>query len=192
MALLSRQQLLEMGFAEVGDPVFISDKASFYGCSRIRLGHHVRIDDFAVLSAGEGGITIGNYIHIAVYSSLIGAGAIRIEDFANISSRVSVYSSSDDYSGETMTNPMVPDAYKAVQHAPVLIERHVIIGAGTVILPGVTLQEGAAVGALSLVNQDCAAFGIYAGVPAVWRKARSKQLQALEASLELSQPAKSL
>lgn len=192
MALLSRQQLLEMGFAEVGDPVFISDKASFYGCSRIRLGHHVRIDDFAVLSAGEGGITIGNYIHIAVYSSLIGAGAIRIEDFANISSRVSVYSSSDDYSGETMTNPMVPDAYKAVQHAPVLIGRHVIIGAGTVILPGVTLQEGAAVGALSLVNQDCAAFGIYAGVPAVWRKARSKQLHALEASLELSQPAKLL
>lgn len=192
MTLLSRQQLLEMGFAEVGDPVFISDKASFYGCSRIRLGHHVRIDDFAVLSAGEGGITIGNYIHIAVYSSLIGAGAIRIEDFANISSRVSVYSSSDDYSGETMTNPMVPDAYKAVQHAPVLIGRHVIIGAGTVILPGVTLQEGAAVGALSLVNQDCAAFGIYAGVPAVWRKARSKQLLALEASLELSQPAKLL
>jgi len=192
MALLSRQQLLEMGFAEVGDPVFISDKASFYGCSRIRLGHHVRIDDFAVLSAGEGGITIGNYIHIAVYSSLIGAGAIRIEDFANISSRVSVYSSSDDYSGETMTNPMVPDAYKAVQHAPVLIGRHVIIGAGTVILPGVTLQEGAAVGALSLVNQDCAAFGIYAGVPAVWRKARSKQLLALEASLELSQLAKLL
>lgn len=192
MAQLSRQQLLEMGFAEVGDPVFISDKASFYGCSRIRLGHHVRIDDFAVLSAGEGGITIGNYIHIAVYSSLIGAGAIRIEDFANISSRVSVYSSSDDYSGETMTNPMVPDAYKAVQHAPVLIGRHVIIGAGTVILPGVTLQEGAAVGALSLVNQDCAAFGIYAGVPAVWRKARSKQLLALEASLELSQPAKLL
>ena len=82
MALLSRQQLLEMGFAEVGDPVFISDKASFYGCSRIRLGHHVRIDDFAVLSAGEGGITIGNYIHIAVYSSLIGAGTIYVDDFA--------------------------------------------------------------------------------------------------------------
>lgn len=180
MALLSRQQLLEMGFAEVGEPVFISDKASFYGCNRIRLGHHVRIDDFAVLSAGEGGITIGNYIHIAVYSSLIGAGSIRIEDFANISSRVSVYSSSDDYSGESMTNPMVPDGYKAVQHAPVTIGRHVIIGAGTVVLPGVTLHEGAAVGALSLVNQDCAAFGIYAGVPAIWRKTRSKQLLKAE------------
>jgi galactoside O-acetyltransferase len=180
MALLSRQQLLEMGFAEVGDPVFISDKASFYGCSRIRLGHHVRIDDFAVLSAGEGGISIGNYIHIAVYSCLIGAGGIHIDDFANISSRVSVYSSSDDYSGETMTNPMVPDAYKAVQHAPVLIGRHVIIGAGTVVLPGVTLADGVAIGALSLVNQDCASFGIYAGVPAVWRKDRSQQLLATE------------
>lgn len=180
MALLTREQLLAMGFANIGDPVFISDKASFYGCSRISIGSHVRIDDFAVLSAGEGGIEIGSYIHIAVYSSLIGAGKISLADYCNISSRVSIYSSSDDYSGATMTNPMVPDQYKAVQHAPVTLEKHVIVGCGTVILPGVTMHEGAAAGALSLINRDCQQFSIYAGQPARFIKARSSELMMLE------------
>lgn len=183
MALLSREQLNAMGFAAVGDKVFISDKASFYGCSRIRIGNNVRIDDFVVISAGSGGIELGDYIHIAVFSSLIGAGAIRIADFANISSRVAIYSSSDDYSGATMTNPMVPDEFKAVQHADVVIGKHVIIGSGTVVLPGVTLHEGAAVGALSLVNRDLPAFKICAGVPVKVLKNRETKLLDLEKQL---------
>ena len=68
--------------------------------------------------------------------------------------------------GATMTNPTVPDEYKNVNHAEVVIGRHVIIGCGSVILPGVTLEEGVAVGALSLIRSDCAAFGIFAGNPA--------------------------
>lgn len=52
---------------------------------------------------------IGNYIHIAVYSSLIGSGRITLMDYSNISSRVSIYSSNDDYSGNYMSNPMVPE-----------------------------------------------------------------------------------
>lgn len=184
MALLTREQLSAMGFVSIGESVFISDKASFYGCSRITIGNHVRIDDFAVLSAGEGGIELGNYIHIAVYSSLIGAGKISLADYCNISSRVSIYSSSDDYSGATMTNPMVPDQYKAVQHAPVTLEKHVIVGCGSVILPGVTMFEGAAAGALSLVNRDCKSFSVYAGQPARLIKARKIDLIALAQHFE--------
>ncbi|MEX8500199.1 acyltransferase, partial [Leptothrix ochracea] len=155
MALLSREALEALGFAALGEDVRISERASIYGAARIRLGSHVRIDDFCVLSAGAGGIEIGNYIHIAVYTSLIGAGAIRLHDFCNLSSRVSIYASSDDYSGEFMTNPMVPTDYTGVTHAPVTLGRHVIVGCGSVLLPGVTLHEGVAIGALSLVNRDC-------------------------------------
>jgi len=165
MAFLSREALVSMGFAGLGDDVMISEKASIYGASRIAIGHHVRIDDFCVLSAGAGGIAIGDFIHIAVYTSLIGAGAIVLEDFTNISSRVSIYSSNDDYSGSSMSNPMVPDAYKNVVNAPVTLGRHVIIGSGSVILPGVKLEDGVAIGALSLVKQNCEAFGVYAGNP---------------------------
>lgn len=178
--MLSREAVEALGFSKVGENVQISDRASFYGVNRIALGSHVRIDDFCVLAAGEGGVLIGNYVHIAVGSSLIGAGKITLSDFSGLSSRISVYSSSDDYSGVSLTNPTVPSEYTGVIHSDVFLGKHVIVGAGSVILPGVVLEEGVAVGALSLVNKRCEAFGIYAGNPVKRIKERRRDLLALE------------
>ena len=150
-----------------------------YGASRISLGSNVRIDDFCVLSTGMSGISIGSHVHIGVCSSLIGAGRITLSDFCNVSSRVAIYSSNDDYSGATLTNPTVPSEYTGVTHADVFLGKHVIVGSGSVILPGVTLEEGVAVGALSLVRNRCEA-GIYAGNPARRIKARKRDLLELE------------
>ena len=180
MPQLSQRAIEAMGFASVGENVRLSDRASFYGANKIVLGHNARVDDFCVLSAGEGGIFIGDYVHIAVYSSLIGAGKIVLSDFCNLSSRVAIYSSSDDYSGATLTNPTVPSSYTGVIHADVILEKHVIVGCGSVILPGSVLEEGAAVGALSLVKQRCEAFGIYAGNPVRRIKERKRDLLRLE------------
>lgn len=180
MATLDRETLEGMGFASVGENVVISDRASFYNCAKISLGNNVRIDDFCVLSAGEGGITIGSYVHVAVYSSLIGNALIKLEDFSGVSSRVSIFSSNDDYSGKYMTNPTVPSMYTNVSEAPVIVKRHVIIGAGSIVLPGVTLHEGASVGALSLVKKDCEAFCTYFGLPAKKVGRRSKRLLEVE------------
>lgn len=183
MTVLDREALERLGFARLGDNVLVSDRASLYNCTNIALGNNVRIDDFCVLSAGAGGITIGNNIHVAVYSSLIGAGKITLSDFCNVSSRVSIYSSSDDYSGAAMTNPMVPPQYTGVIHSDVFVGRHVIIGCGAVILPGVTLEDGVAIGALSLVQETCKAFQIYAGTPARFIKERKRDLLVLERAL---------
>jgi len=182
MAMLPREMIEKMGFSSVGENVQISDRASFYNTSKISLGSHVRIDDFCVLSAGSEGISIGNYIHIAVYSSLIGAGKIVLSDYCNLSSRVSIYSSNDDYSGSAMTNPTLPSQYSDVTHAEVFLGKHVIVGCGSVILPSVTLGEGVAIGALSLVTKDCDTFGIYAGNPARRIKERKRDLLELERS----------
>ena len=180
MGLLAREQIEEMGFKSVGADVRLSDKASYYNCKNIEIGNNVRVDDFCVLSAGEGGIEIGSNIHIAVYSSLIGAGKILLRDFSNISSKVAIYSSSDDYSGEFMTNPMVPAEFTNVEQAAVHVGRHVIIGSGSVILPGVILEDGVAIGALSLVTKSCSEFGIYSGIPAKFLKERKRDLLKLE------------
>lgn len=180
MAFLNPEQLASMGFASVGCNVLISDKASFYQPEKIKIGNHVRIDDFCVLSAGEGGIEIGNFIHIAVYTSLIGRGKICLHDFCNLSSKVAIYSSNDDYTGEYMTNPMVPSEFTGVRHANVTLEKHVIVGSGSIVLPGITLHEGVAIGALSVIQKDCQAFGIYAGNPAKRIKERKKNLLQLE------------
>ena len=187
MAMLSREAIESMGFARVGNNVQISDRASLYGCARMTIGSNVRVDDFCVLSAGAGGISIGQYVHIAVNASLIGAGKIALSDFCNISSRVSIYSSNDDYSGATMTNPTVPSQYTGVTHADVFLGRHVIVGSGSVILPGVRLEDGVAVGALSLVSKSCKAFGIYAGNPARRISERKRDLLLLEQQLMADQ-----
>ncbi|MCH4880463.1 acyltransferase [Pseudomonas sp. TMW22090] len=180
MGFLSREQIDEMGFSYIGDNVLLSNKASFYNCANIVIGNNVRIDDFCVLSAGVGGIEIGNYIHIAVNTSLIGAGKIKLNDFSNISSKVAIYSSNDDYSGASMTSPMVSKKFTCVHDEDVTIGRHVIIGACSVVLPGVTLEEGVAIGALSMVSKSCRAFGIYSGVPAKRIKERKKDFLELE------------
>jgi len=181
--MLTPKEIEAIGFAAVGEDVRISELARFYGASRIKIGSHVRIDDFCILSAGTGGVEIGDYVHIAAYSSLIGQGRIALADFSGLSSRVSIYSSNDDYSGNSLTNPTVPAEFKNVLQADVKLDKHVIVGSGSIILPGVTLHEGVAIGALSLVTKDCQPFCIYAGNPAKRIKERSRALLALEMRL---------
>ncbi len=180
MSFYNPDELQKMGFLSVGTNVRLSSKASIYGASRISLGSHSRIDDFCVLSAGDGGIDIGRNVHVAVMSSLIGKGSITIGDFCNISSRVSIYSSSDNYSGDFLTNPTVPEEFTNVDHRGVTLKRHVIIGSGTIILPSVIINEGTAVGALSLVSKDLEPYSIYAGNPIKRLNSRSKRLFELE------------
>jgi galactoside O-acetyltransferase len=176
MAFLSKAELEQLGFGKLGRNVCVSRKASIYRPDKITLGNNVRIDDFCVLSAGDGGIEIGDYIHIGVYSCLIGKGKIVLSDFCNISSKVSVYSSNDDYSGAYMTNPMVPEKFTAVIHATVHIGRHVIIGSGSVVLPGAFISDGSAIGALSLVQGVVPPAAIYAGIPAKFIKERKADI----------------
>ncbi|MDA8095552.1 MAG: acyltransferase [Betaproteobacteria bacterium] len=180
MSYLTCSELEKIGFKSIGRDARLSSRASFYNAGNIEIGDNVRIDDFCVLSAGPGGIKIANNVHIAVFSSLIGRDTILLSEFCNLSSRVSIYSSNDDYSGTTMTNPTIPEAFTGVAHAPVFLRKHVIVGSGSVILPGVTLDEGVAIGALSLVKDNCHPFGIYAGCPARFIRERKRDLLTLE------------
>ena len=180
MAFLDNEKIKSMGFKLVGENVLLSDKASYYNCKNISIGNNTRIDDFCVLSAGEGGIEIGQHVHIAIGVSIIGAGKVLVDDFAGLSSRVSVYSSNDDYSGMFMTGPTIPVEFTNVTNGPVTIGRHAIVGSGTVILPNINISEGVAIGALSLVTKDCEEFGIYMGTPAKKIKERKRDLLLLE------------
>lgn len=184
----SVEELKRIGLKSIGSNVKISRKASIYGADHIVLGNNVRIDDFCILS---GHIELGNYIHIAAYTALYGGDAgIYISDFVNISSRICIYSVSDDYSGESMTSPLIPDKYKNVKSQPVYIEKHVIIGTTSVVLPGVILKEGSSFGSYSLINHDAEEWTIYAGIPAKKLKARKKDLLKLEEKFILEQTSK--
>ena len=109
-----------------------------------------------------------------------------MKDFSNLSSRCAVYAKSDDYSGEGMTNPMVPDEFKKVYEARVIIGRHVVIGSGTTILPGVEIGEGSSVGAMGLVTKSLEPWGIFLGSPVRKLKDRDKRILSLEREFLLS------
>lgn len=174
----SRDELISLGFNKVGENVLISKKASIYGNNNITIGDNVRIDDFCILS---GKIKIGSYIHISAYTGLFaGEEGIEICDFATISSRCCIYAISDDYSGITMTNPMIDDKYRKIYGGKVVINKHAIIGSGCTVLPMVNIGEGAAVGAMSLVTKNLEQWNIFAGIPVKKIKDRKKDILALE------------
>ena len=183
MAWLTETQLKEMGFATLGRNVLISDKASIYNPSRISIGDFSRIDDFSIISAGNGGIEIGRNVHIASFSSLIGAEKITLADFSGLSSRVSIYSSSDDYSGAAMSNPTVPNKYTKVSNRPIYIGRHALVGSGSIILPGANLADGSCLGALSLLTKKTEDNSTYSGCPAKLIKKRKTGFLELEKQL---------
>lgn len=174
----SKEECKKLGFAHIGENVLISKKTSFYSPEKIHIGNNVRIDDFTILS---GNISIGNFVHISAYAALFaGMVGIEIGDYVSISARSVVYAVSDDYSGEGMTNPMVPDKYRKLQEGRVTIGRHCIIGAGSIILPGVNLKEGSAFGAMCLISRDSEMWSINVGIPATKIKNRKQNILELE------------
>lgn len=91
-----------------------------------------------------------------------------------------VFTQSDDYSGQTLTNSLVDKKYKKEQFESVYFGKHVIVGAGSIVFPGVNLAEGCSVGAMTLVNRSTQPWGIYAGNPARRLKERKNDLLELE------------
>jgi len=174
----TEEELKEIGFARIGKNVLISRKASIYSPELIEIGNNVRIDDFCILS---GKIKIGNYVHIAAGCYLFaGDAGIELNDFSGLSSRVTIYAVSDDYSGDFLTNPTIAEAYRGIIQGKVNLGKHAIIGAGAIILPNVSVGEGAAIGAMSLVSKSIGSWKIAVGIPAKEIKDRSKKLLELE------------
>lgn len=174
----SDEDLKKMGFKKIGKNVLLSKNASIYSANKISIGDNVRIDDFCILS---GNITLGNYIHISASTLLFGGeNGIIMKDFTGISSRSAIYADTDDYSGNALTNPMVPNKFRNVFGGPVVLEKHVLVGTGTTILPNITIGEGSSIGCMSLVNKSLNSWGIYVGIPCKKIKDRSKKIIELE------------
>lgn len=178
MAYLRDIELREIGFKHLGQNVKISNKASIYNPELMELGDNSRIDDFCVLS---GNIKIGRFVHIAPFCLVAGGEkGIHMDDFSGLAYHVQIFSQSDDYTGLTLTNPTIPKKYKLEKKKAVNLGRHVIIGAGSIVFPGVNVTVGCAVGAMSLVNRSTEPWGVYVGNPARRVKERKKDLLELE------------
>ena len=163
---LTEEDLKDYGFRSLGKNIRISSDARVYGQENISIGDDVRIDDFAILSASNGSIEIGNHVFIARGCHLSGTMILRIHDFVTLAGNVTIYTASDDYSGESLTGQAIPAKFTKLQGGLVEIEKHVILGTGTTVIGPAQLSEGSGTGAMSLVINNLESWSLYVGCPA--------------------------
>ena len=180
-------ELKGQGFASVGSNVFVSRAANIVHPRRIHLGDHVRIDPFSLLIAKEP-IKIGCHVHIGSSVTINAVAEVRIGDFSGISSGTKIFTADDDYGGEYLTGPTVEPEFTNITVQAVILHDNCIVGANSVILPGAELEQGVAVGALSLVKGRLQAWTVYGGVPAAPLKPRSRELLEKAEAMMASRP----
>ena len=148
-SFISKKEINSIGFKSIGKNVMISKKVSIYSPQNISIGDNIRIDDFTIISATSGYIKIQNHIHIhiASYYNLVGGGGIELDSFSGLSSRVSLYSLSNDYDGDFLIGPTIKSDYTKHDKGPIILKKYVTIGTNSVVMPNIKIQEGAVLGA---------------------------------------------
>jgi len=179
----SLKNLNSMGFKVLGSNIQISKLAKFINPTNITLKNNIRIDDYCFLSANSGIIDIGNYVHISRHTSLVSGSKIILSDFSGISNNCSVFGKSGIYDGTCLTNPTIPKKYEKLTVGDIFLGKHVVIGSNTVILPNTYINDGAAVGALSLVYGNLNGWNIYGGSPV--KKLKERKQDCLKYEKEL-------
>ena len=169
----SKEELKQIGLKKYGNNVLISKKCSIYNPNNIEIGDNVRIDDYCILS---GNIKLQNNVHISAYCALYGKGGIVFEDYTGCSAKTVIYSATDDFSGEYMVGAVLPKNLTNVSEGKVIIKRYAQLGVNTVVMPGITIDEGAVTGAFTFVNKDLDKWTINIGIPCRKIKDRSQKM----------------
>ena len=83
-----------------------------------------------------------------------------------------------------MISPMVPESLSDVQGGKVHLKMYSQTGAGSIIMPNLTIEEGTVIGAMSFLRESTTPWSVYSGCPAKFIKARNKDI------IEISKPLK--
>jgi len=150
--------------------------------NRVNIGANTMVGCTFIFESDEGTISVGNNTFINGGTSLISRDEIRIGNNVTIAWGCTLYdhnSHSLDYKERQKDIMNQNEAYRAglyfthnkewdcVKSGKIVIEDNVWIGFDSVILKGITIGEGAIIGARSVVRQDIEPWTVVAGNPAV-------------------------
>ncbi|MDO8541027.1 MAG: acyltransferase [Opitutaceae bacterium] len=138
------------------------------GCGTIVLGDSCDIRRNVVIESWGGDIRCGRNVFIGPHAVIYGHGGVEIGDDVLISMHVCVLSSNHGIPRHGRTIRSEPDVLRRTQ-----IGRDVWIGAGAVILGGVTIGDGCVIGAGAVVTKPLPSHAIAYGVPAAVRGYRA-------------------
>jgi acetyltransferase-like isoleucine patch superfamily enzyme len=134
----------------LGRDVAIFEFVNLYGCE---IGDESRVGAFVEI---QGDVVIGKRVRVQSHTFI--CSGVRIGD--------------DVFVGHNVT--FINDRHPSVEGArtgawtlePTVVESHASIGSGAVILCGLTIGEGARIGAGAVVTHDVPPGAVVAGVPA--------------------------
>lgn len=144
--MAARSLAYKLTFKRLGGFAWIQPRVMFVQADRLRVGRMFGANSGTYVNA-IGGITIGDHV-------LLG-------------SNVTISSGRHPIDGA-----QPPVFARPAEPVPITIEDDVWIGAGAVIMPGVTLRQGTVVGANAVVTRSTEAYSVVVGAPA--RKIRSR------------------
>ncbi len=141
-------------------------EAIFHKGGRISIGDKNNFGRFVLLKVGpKGEILVGNNCTLSRLCFLQSSSRIVIENGAQIAAFVHIIDANHDISERYDLNVREIDKIKDYKTSPVIVGRNAWVGSSSVILAGVTIGEGAVVGAGSVVTRDIPPYSIAVGVP---------------------------
>ncbi len=150
--------------------------------NKVKVGAHCMLGCSFIFESDEGTIDIGNNTFINTDTKLISRSNISIGDYVTIAWGCTIYdhnSHSLDYRERQKDIDMqnrdfrngssfiASKDWSVVKSKPITIEDNVWIGFDSVILSGVTIGEGAIIGARSVVRENVEPWTVVAGNPAI-------------------------
>jgi UDP-3-O-[3-hydroxymyristoyl] glucosamine N-acyltransferase len=181
---LDEAELRDLGIRNVGKNVRVSEDATIVGLANIDLGSNIRIDSNVVILSRRGWLKVGDNVHLEPASSIVAHHGVSIGSYCTLSHGVRLFTASADYSGESFHNVFPDGRYQNPRIGAINLENHVIIGGNSVVMPGVNIGEGAAIGALSFVRSSLDPWGIYGGNPIRRLGNRSTKIRDIAVQIE--------
>jgi maltose O-acetyltransferase len=118
------------------------------------------------------GIRLGSHISVNEGCVLDGTGGLQIGDYVMIAQNTYIYSAQHKH--DKLDVPMMLQGY---EKKPTVIEADVWLGAGVIVLPGVTIGRGSIIAAGAVVTKDVPEYTIFGGVPAIQIGSRKENEQ---------------
>jgi galactoside O-acetyltransferase len=155
------------------------DFTRIIGRDAISFGSPVIIDDFVLIYA-RAPMTFGNFVHIASFTSITGGAEFSIGNYSAVSQGCRILTGTDDFTGWGFGNSTVPEEYRNVKRSPIKIGDFCIVGANSVVLPGITIGDGVTIGACSVITRDLPPWGVYIGNKRIRDRNKDAVLKNLE------------
>jgi acetyltransferase-like isoleucine patch superfamily enzyme len=126
---------------------------------------NARVDSFVKIECGVF-VLIGRYVHVASFASLnIGGGELLLKDYSAVASGARLIGGSNQLDAYSMSAAAPPDMQR-VERKRTTLEPYSCVLVNAVVLPGVTLGEGAVLAAGAVATKDIPPWEVWGGVPA--------------------------